>query len=671
MNKTKHLFLVFCMLLAGQTGAWALETSDDGYYLIDSDQDWVDFTELVKTNPSTNARLTSDITVSQIVGNFSGDFNSSKLFSGIFDGNHHVITANVGMGSTNYVALFSSIRNATIKDLTVTGSVLGGQHCTALVSVADGTNTISNVTISATITATNSHCAAFLGHSYTSVTTISDCYFTGTINGRSSGSTVGVFNGWAHSNGVSIYNCIEMGNYTNCSTFNPIAISGVKSFSNNFYLTPAKNNSNVYGTQLSESIPKGEVYKVFEIMEKTCYIPASVSGIAEKYDFEGEEVKPEPIVNFLGQLLTKDTDYTVTYENNATVGIASVTITGIGDYAGTKVVNFKIVQMNMNGQGTVESPYLIGSDEDWMSFVANISDGKTFSGQFIKLTADVNATEQAGIKSGFPFSGTFDGNGHTLNVDITSTITTDGTNDLGVAPFHYISNATIKNLRVTGTITSYSKHTGGLVGTTSGTNTIKNCIVSVTINTHSSYVGGIVGHGFDSNTTLMDCIFNGTVNGVSITSSYISGLWGWSHGGSPKVVNCLENGTYTNYTLFNPVGQTWSGGVNVVNTYYVNIRTTGSAYGIQATAEGMANGDVATALQNGREEVIWVQDLQTNQPTLKLFAPAEDIPTITENPFACPKENSAAYVTLSGMRLTGQPSQKGIYIINGKKVIVK
>ena len=43
---------------------------------------------------------------------------------------------------------------------------------------------------------------------------------------------------------------------------------------------------------------------------------------------------PDPIVRDGGTLLVKDADYTVSYENNSATGVATITITGINDYAG-------------------------------------------------------------------------------------------------------------------------------------------------------------------------------------------------------------------------------------------------------------------------------------------------------------------------------------------------
>lgn len=46
--------------------------------------------------------------------------------------------------------------------------------------------------------------------------------------------------------------------------------------------------------------------------------------------------------------LVKDTDYTLEYKNNTTPGTATVTVTGMGDYAGVKVLTFKITAINIS-----------------------------------------------------------------------------------------------------------------------------------------------------------------------------------------------------------------------------------------------------------------------------------------------------------------------------------
>ncbi|MDO4807218.1 MAG: MBG domain-containing protein, partial [Coriobacteriales bacterium] len=68
---------------------------------------------------------------------------------------------------------------------------------------------------------------------------------------------------------------------------------------------------------------------------------ASVSAIGEK-PYTGKAIKPK--VTLGGRKLELGTDYTIKYASNKKVGTATVTITGKGNYCGSKVVKFKIVK---------------------------------------------------------------------------------------------------------------------------------------------------------------------------------------------------------------------------------------------------------------------------------------------------------------------------------------
>ena len=119
--------------------------------------------------------------------------------------------------------------------------------------------------------------------------------------------------------------------------------------------------------------------------------------------------------------------------------------------------------------------YLITSTEDWNELSQNLSE---YNGGTFKLTNDINVTTMVGAWE-IPFTGTFDGQGHTLNVNIESDV-------MGTAPFCIIRNSTIKNLRTTGTVTCYGYHSSGLVGVVDDDYktpiNIYNCDVAVQIN---------------------------------------------------------------------------------------------------------------------------------------------------------------------------------------------
>ena len=183
---------------------------------------------------------------------------------------------------------------------------------------------------------------------------------------------------------------------------------------------------------------------------------------------------------------------------------------------------------------------IIKNDADWNAFVGNVADGTTYEGKIVKLAANINiaAANMVGNTS-TPFKGTFDGCGYTINCDITDNAS------LGVAPFFYINGATIKNLKVTGTVQAANNHCAGLVGYATGTCTIQNCWVATDVKcTGGAYCGGVLGHAQTSTTTISNCLYSGTITGSGSTA--VGVICGWSDDGSTITINnCLADGSYT------------------------------------------------------------------------------------------------------------------------------
>ncbi|MEE1517753.1 MAG: C1 family peptidase, partial [Lachnospiraceae bacterium] len=80
---------------------------------------------------------------------------------------------------------------------------------------------------------------------------------------------------------------------------------------------------------------------------------ATVSSIGNQ-TYIGSAITPTVTVKDGSKTLVNGTDYTVSYSNNVNVGTATVTITGKGNYTGTKSVTFAIVSKNISG-ATVSS----------------------------------------------------------------------------------------------------------------------------------------------------------------------------------------------------------------------------------------------------------------------------------------------------------------------------
>ncbi len=81
-------------------------------------------------------------------------------------------------------------------------------------------------------------------------------------------------------------------------------------------------------------------------------------SIPSKVIYADEEKKPKVTIIYDEQELVKDSEYTVVYSNNVNVGTATATVTGIGNYTGTKTLTFEIVESGS------------ASDEVWLDFTA-------------------------------------------------------------------------------------------------------------------------------------------------------------------------------------------------------------------------------------------------------------------------------------------------------------
>lgn len=166
--------------------------------------------------------------------------------------------------------------------------------------------------------------------------------------------------------------------------------------------------------------------------------------------------------------------------------------------------------------------YTIHDDTGWDIFCDCLDDNDTynrFSGKTVLLADDITVTRMAG-GAGHDFTGTFDGQGHTLTVAY-GTADSPVSDDDKAAPFRNVeSGCVIKNLHTQGTIYTSRKYAGGIVGTQYGTVKLENCRSSVTINSMTAEDGthgGLVGHIGNSSSaklTIDGCVFDGKLLSV-------------------------------------------------------------------------------------------------------------------------------------------------------------
>ena len=484
---------------------------------ISSAADWNTFVTIIKTGgedfSGKTVTLTADIpTAEEIAAGTTAVTtmtSENKAFCGTFDGAGHTINVDISDSGVGATGLFSNVKGATIKDLTVTGSI--NNNCTyagGLVGTANGA-TIQNCTLAATITSSGDEVGAFVGgyRQTDGPLTLENCVFSGAIHIRDyssrSGKAAGLVSVWGNAS-LNISNCLVKGTFTSersGSQFYPIA----------FKSADAVVTANVDGAYYLSTLP------------------ATVTGSEAVPCAEGLAV--------------------------------SATATGKYDRA--------VVAADASTYYAVSPSYFfvengISSAEDWVDFAALVNGGVgSFEGKTVKLYADINVSTMVGL-NGHPFCGTFDGQGNTLNVNISGTGAT--------APFASINGATIKDLTVTGSV-SGGNHSSGLVAACGADypNVISGCTVNANVS-GAAYLGGIVGHGGSGTLTIKDCVYGGTVSGFS---SYAGGLLGWCDALTLTIDNCLMKGSMTPASggKYHPTACK-NGGSTVVatiaKTYYLN-----------------------------------------------------------------------------------------------------
>lgn len=245
--------------------------------------------------------------------------------------------------------------------------------------------------------------------------------------------------------------------------------------------------------------------------------------------------------------------------------------------------------------------------------VQNIGTAEAFaemdaSGSY-KLTADITVTEPYA----YDFSGTFDGNGHTVTLNITAStayvglfskladgavvknvitagsVTTTGKKCVAGIAGYATDNVKIENCKNTASITG-TKNVGGILGEAYNNEEsisvgIKNCANEGAVNSTGSAIGGIVGK-MEGQNSIIDCYNRGNITGFN---NY-AGIVGQSTGALVATIkNCYSVGAVTTYGASTNAGYALIGGGKnyaLTNCYAIEQDGLNLAYnGTNATTE--------------------------------------------------------------------------------------
>ena len=619
--KTKNLIerlSLFLLALVLAAPAWA----QGNEMIIASKADWGKFCDRVDAGETTlNAKMTADVDL----GEDTWQVGASRNYSGTFDGQNH--TLKLDWGNTNSVfpfplAPFADVDNATIKNLRVKGHITGKRELAGLIYAVHGNTTLSNCVSEVDIKG-KSYLSGMINQVYGGAkVTFTDCVVKGALNSDETDDMAGfVYQMWGD---CTFNNCLYLG--TNNATAG-CTFGWTHNITNCYYLNAC---GEAQGTQVTEEqLKNGAVaYKLQNGRGKTVWgqvlgtdtIP-QLTAEAAKHVYEvkftlNNEVKATRYANKDGKVILPTTKDIVGegYNPHHYYALAF----GDGFSASTTITEDRQVAVTLDHK----EYYEIKNKDDWKAFCDIVESGQTSVDA--KLTQDVDlgseivmaGTADPSYYNFFYYTGTFDGQGHTLKFNWNA-----GKDDR-IAPFKYVKDATIKNLRTQGKITKKGYGLSGMVYIALGTTTITGCISDVDItggdgSWNDSQAAGMVQAVADgASVHITDCLVKGSITDNADESYRAMAGFVFSNSGTYTLTRCLyvgtNNATNDSYTFGTEKGIS----ATFTDCYYLN--PCGKAQGDKITEAQLKNGYVAYKLQKGIESQVWGQTLGTDtipQPT--------------------------------------------------------
>ena len=502
---------------------------------------------------SASAKLTADIDLAGY------DWTPMNKLYGTFDGDGHMVK-NLYINSASYpLGIFGYLQSgAKVLDLGVTGNVTGTNKSYAkaggIVGYMESGSSIENCYSSVNVTA-GKNGGGIAGYT-ASGAAITSCYASGDITTTSAnecylGGICGSF--YSNTNGATLTNCYSIATVTGTSG-NASYLGG---------LTPSTNTANYVGSCF--------------------YLENTVTKESPKYGITG-----------LGTAKTA-AEMKAAVEANEHPFKAQM----LADMKSWDGVTTTEPAKDADGA------YMIGTAAELAWFAQAVNGGQYALNAV--LTADIDLENEPWTPIGnntaatttgeVMYKGVFNGQGHVVkNLYINNADSKQGL-------FSYVGG-TVKNLGVTGSITTTGKYAGGIVGYLSS-GKVENCYSAVTVSAAQN-AGGIVGGGH-ANTTISYCYNAGdvTTSGARVGGIVSCAAVGFTNG--PKLDNCCNIGSVSGTSFVGGIASINKASCFGANLYYLNTGITATNYG-KGTAKtetelltllGAAEGDtLQTALFN-------------------------------------------------------------------------
>ncbi|MBQ8714145.1 MAG: hypothetical protein IJ552_02930 [Prevotella sp.] len=176
----------------------------------------------------------------------------------------------------------------------------------------------------------------------------------------------------------------------------------------------------------------------------------------------------------------------------------------------------------------------IRNADDWKEFRNKVQVAEGKYDVNARLYADITTDQLISWESRYAYRGVFDGNGYTITFNLADT------GQEFMAPFRYVGNATIRNLRTAGTVNTSARYAAGLIGWTmeGATVNIESCRSSVTLKSSVNGEGllaGFIARQSGSDVVIRNCKFDGSFEGNNATNN--CGFVAWVARGSNLIIN--------------------------------------------------------------------------------------------------------------------------------------
>ena len=609
-----------------------MQLGEDGYFYINDQEGWEVFAQAHNGGKSNlNVKLNTDLEITQKL---------NDGYCGIFDGQGHTITLNMGAETGKY-ALFGTIQGATVRNVIFEGTLTGESNTAPIASYVNADllveNVISKVNVKQT-TLNDGNCGGFIGMAQANVT-FRNCIFAGLVEATKD---AGGFVGWAAGRTFTMENCAMIGDVT----VNQGSLSifcRVQKDSNTYHIT------NCYYVPCTPTVQNGngaEMAGMALEMDESCIASGALcfalNGDQSNINFYqkvGEDAMPD-INASRGQVYANGrkhcdgSDYNDLSYNNE----SGATTQDDHDFQENGVCSF-CGEVQLDEQGI----FHITNEEALAAFASKVNSGANTLNAVLEenLTLNMGPNDFCPmIGYGIGYAGTFDGQGHTLNVNIAAAGKIAGV-------FQTVKGATIRNLIIEGNIEG--TQTGGIIGDMAGEVTVENVIskanVSGTLNVGGFAGNGSAGDSFKGNYIFKNCIFAGktTYTGDAGKNGQ-GGFVGWTSYGNFQAESCamigdieLGTGAETRGGMFRVRS---SCGISTKNCAYIpvdgvtylngnNSERDGSPVAFETAADGAMcfylNG-------NSFQNPIWYQTIGEDE--MPCFDPAHQVVFRTADGFA-------------------------------------